>query len=321
MRYPAHFPDDHPDDPRVYVPNIEFYITNVCNLACPQCNRFNDYNFTGFQKWSDYEEQYTEWSKKIRLQKVVILGGEPLLNPTICEWIIGLNKLWNKKINILTNGTRLNYVPGLYEALLNFREEDGNWIGISIHNANDVDKHFEEVRKFLKGPLEFYKKDDVTPQGDSLTWGADYAFVDSNGVHVHLYHQDSFYKAAIQKNNLGELTLHQSDPEEAHSECGFVQYQCHHFIKAKLYKCGPVALFPEFDEQHHLDITDEDRMLLNSYRALSVDEFDTRGQKFIDEIDDIIPQCKFCPSNRTKNQVIESLNKVKNATSSFNIRR
>ena len=26
MRYPAHFPDEHPDDPRTYVPNIEFYM-------------------------------------------------------------------------------------------------------------------------------------------------------------------------------------------------------------------------------------------------------------------------------------------------------
>ena len=75
MRYPAHFPDDHPDDPRIYVPNIEFYITNVCNLACPQCNRFNDHAFTGYQKWSDYEAEYTDWATKIRLQKVCILGG------------------------------------------------------------------------------------------------------------------------------------------------------------------------------------------------------------------------------------------------------
>ena len=54
MRYPAHFPDDHPDDPRTFIPNIEFYITNVCNIACPQCNRFNNWNFKGHQIWKDY---------------------------------------------------------------------------------------------------------------------------------------------------------------------------------------------------------------------------------------------------------------------------
>ena len=315
MRYPHYWPDEHPNDPRIFVPNIEFYITNVCNLACPQCNRFNDHNFAGGQDWKDYEEVYTAWSKKIRLQKVTILGGEPLLNPSICDWIRGINRLWDKRVNLLTNGTRLNQVPGLYDAMMSYRKAGGNWIGISVHNVNDLDLYFEEVKKFLPGKLDFWQgKDNPT------TWGADYSFEDKNQVRVNLYIQDSFYKSAVQKNSSGQFTLYQSDPVEAHNECGFAKCQCYHFIRGKLYKCGPVGLFPEFDQQHHFDITDEDRVLLNSYQALSVDEFDTRGQQFIDQIDEVIPQCKFCPSAREENQSIQSLNKVKNATSSFNLR-
>ena len=316
MRYPAHFPDEHPNDPRTYVPNIEFYITNVCNLACSQCNRFNDHAFTGYQKWSDYEAEYTEWATKIRLQKVTILGGEPLLNPTICDWIVGINRLWNKRVQVLTNGTRLNHVPGLYEAINAMHGVGGNWIGVSVHNANDLDRHFEEARKFLKGKLKIHKGRD----NSSKTSGADYAYSDENDVHIHYWIQDSFYTSAVQKTKEGKFILQQSDPEEAHSECGFVQYQCHHFIKAKLYKCGPVALFPEFDDQHNFDISDEDRKILHSYEPLSVDQFAQRGQQFIDNIDDVIDQCKFCPSKRTENQIIKSLSKAKNATSSFNPR-
>jgi organic radical activating enzyme len=314
VRYPHYWPDEHSNDPRIYVPNIEFYITNVCNLACPQCNRFNDHNFAGGQDWKDYEEVYTDWSKKIRLQKVTILGGEPLLNPSICDWVTGLNRLWGKCVQILTNGTRLNHVPGLYDAMMNYSKAGGNWIGISVHNVNDLNRYFEEVKKFLPGELDFWEGKD-NPE----TWGADYSFKDKNRVRVNLYIQDSFYKSAVQKNTLGKLTLHQSDPVEAHNICGFAQCQCYHFIRGKLYKCGPVGLFPEFDQQHHFDITDEDRDLLNSYQPLTVDEFDTRGQQFIDDIDNVIPQCKFC-SSAPENQNIQSLNKVKNATSSFNLR-
>jgi len=315
VRYPYYWPDEHPNDPRIFVPNIEFYITNVCNLACPQCNRFNDHNFAGGQDWKDYEEVYTDWSKKIRLQKVTILGGEPLLNPSICDWIRGINRLWDKRVNLLTNGTRLNHVPGLYDAMMNYRKAGGNWIGISVHNVNDLNRYFEEVKKFLPGELDFWEGKD-----NPLTWGADYSFQDKNQVRVNLYIQDSFYKSAVQKNTLGKFTLHQSDPAEAHDICGFAQCQCYHFIRGKLYKCGPVGLFPEFDQQHHFDINDEDRSLLNSYQPLTVDEFDTRGQQFIDDIDEVIPQCKFCSSCQTENQDIQSLNKVKNATSSFNLR-
>lgn len=317
MRYPAHFPDEHPDDPRTYVPNIEFYITNVCNLACPQCNRFNDHKFTGYQKWSDYEAEYTEWAAKIRLQKVTILGGEPLLNPSICDWIVGINRLWNKRVQVLTNGTRLNHVPGLYEAIRNFGDNAGNWIGVSVHNANDLDRHFEEAHKFLKGnPTLHHKGDGVN---NEFTWGADYAYTDENNVHIHYWIQDDFMSSAVQKNENGKFTLHQSNPQESHDICSFVAHQCHHFIKAKLYKCGPVALFPEFDNQHKFDISNQDREMLHSYHPLGVHEFAQRGKQFIDNIDDVIPQCKFCPSHPS-NQIIESMKKVKNATSSFNTR-
>jgi hypothetical protein len=209
-------------------------------------------------------------------------------------------------------------VPGLYDAIASHQPvNDGkNHIGISVHNVNDLDCHFDEVRKFLQGPVEFF--DGKT--NPSRTWGADYAFQDSNDIQVNLYLQDSFYRSAIQKNQQGLFALHNSDPTVAHSLCGFVQFQCYHFIRAKLYKCGPVALFPEFDQQHHLNISDEDRELLNSYKPLTADEFDQRGQQFIDDIDDVIPQCKFCPDKMENNIKIHSLNKAKNATSSFNTR-
>ena len=316
MRYDyIRFPDENPEDPRFYIPNIEFYITNVCNLACPQCNRFNDWNFSGYQKWRDYKDDYTKWSKKVRLQRICILGGEPLLNPTICEWITGINKLWDKRVQVLTNGTRLNAVPGLYDAINSYRKDGGNWLGISIHNMNDLNKHFDEAKKFLKGKIS-YSEGRNNPE----TWGAGYAFSDENGVHLHYWKEDDFYQAAVQKVD-GKFVLHNSDPEQAHSKCGFVKSMCYHFIKAKLYKCGPVALFPEFDDQHKFDISEEDRKLLHNYQPLSVHQFDNYGKDFIYKIDDVIPQCKFCPSSRDDNEIIESINKAKNAESSFNPRR
>jgi hypothetical protein len=54
---------------------------------------------------------------------------------------------------------------------------------------------------------------------------------------------------------------------------------------------------PEFDRQYRFDISDEDRVLLNSYRGLAADEFPQRGAEFLAHIDDVIPQCKFCPED------------------------
>ncbi len=68
-------------------------------------------------------------------------------------------------------------------------------------------------------------------------------------------------------------------------------------IRGKIYKCGPAALMPEFDDQYQFDISDEDRLLMRGYQPLTVDEFDTRGAEFLGNIDNVIDQCKFCPES------------------------
>jgi organic radical activating enzyme len=314
--------DEDPQDPRILVPNIEFYITNICNLTCKNCNRFNDYDFKGWQRWSDYESQYQQWSKHVRLQRVTILGGEPLLNPTICDWVDGINQFWQKPVQILSNGTRLNHVPDLYDRLVKFsvpgQRWKKNWIGISLHNENDRERCFDEIRKFLRGKITYVHKSDPRNADNSWTYGGQHAFVDQYGMRICVWEYDSFYRAAVQKNQHGKFTLFNNDAVQAHQGCGFAQFKCYHFIRAKLYKCGPVALFPEFDQQHTFDITDQDRLLLNSYLALSPDEFETRGQEFLSHIDDVIPQCKFCPTSADQsNEKIYAVNKKLGSVGQF----
>jgi hypothetical protein len=152
-----------------------------------------------------------------------------------------------------------------------------------------------------------------------MTYGANHAFIDSNNVRIPVWEYDSFYQAAVRPGNHGRMTLHNSDPEQAHRGCGFVMFKCYHFVRGALYKCGPVALFPEFDAQHNLDISDQDRELINSYSALQVEQYEQRGAQFLDEIDNVIPQCKFCPdfSRDTQNTVLYATLKRTGSTSSF----
>jgi hypothetical protein len=58
---------------KLHISYAEFYIINVCNLACAACNRFNNYNFTGYQHWSDYADIYQKF-------------GE-YLKPTVEKWL------------------------------------------------------------------------------------------------------------------------------------------------------------------------------------------------------------------------------------------
>ena len=273
---------------KVTLPKIEFYINNTCNLTCNGCNRFNNFNFTGVQKWQDYEEVYSRWAQRINIHQLVIMRGEPLLNPTIVNWISGLNKLWGENIQILSNGTRLNNVKGLYEACLYGK----NWIGVSIHNPLQIESIVQQARNFLHGD-DFYETGNI----ESLVRTPGYYKIeDKNGVRVEFWSQTEFGQAAVHKDEkTGRFTLRQSDPIQTHQGCSFFQHKSYHMIQGKLYKCGPVALFPEFDQQHNLDLSKEDKKLIYSYKPLSIDEFNDTAKYFLDHIDEPLSHCKFCP--------------------------
>ena len=261
----------------------EFYITNVCNLSCSGCNRFNNYKFKGFQRWADHEAEYTQWSKELQFGSIGILGGEPLLNVDFMSWLQGIRRLWpNTHTKVVTNGYYLNQVKGLY----NYVESDRRselWIG--IHNKMHKEKILKNIENFLVGPLTYeFNKDNIYQQYMWIT--------DSNGVRLKVEYNWWFHQGAIVATETGK-TLHNSDITKAHNICH--SKTCHHLMNGKLYKCGAVALFPEFDKQHILELSDEDRVLMNSYRPLSVTDSEETKVNFINNLKNSIPQCKFCP--------------------------
>jgi len=120
---------------------------------------------------------------------------------------------------------------------------------------------------------------------------------DSNGVVVVIRHENQFSQSSLILEPGRAPRLHQSDPVKAHSVCGFVQSKCYHFVKGQLYKCGPVALFPELDKKFGLDLTDQERQLVHGYSPASI-ELDAEAIKaFVARIDDPIQQCQFCPES------------------------
>jgi hypothetical protein len=227
------------------------------------------------------------WAEKIDVKHPVILGGEPLLHPDIVKWINGLREIFPtySGVQVQSNGTRIDCVRGLSDALDSGR---GNWLGISIHNPNDQEEIFDRVRNFL-GPTVQESQNKNNPIG------SDYQFINNKLTQIHAWMSNKFVQSNIIETINGGYTLYQSNPVQAHEICTFRRFKNYHMIQGKIYKCGPAALMPEFDKQYQFDITDADRELLNSYQALSLDNYDTIGAEWLANIDQVIPQCKFCP--------------------------
>ena len=128
-------------NPKYEIDYAEFYITNVCNLACPGCNHFNNFNLKGYWRWNDLKETYSQWSQELDIKSIAILGGEPLLNPEFLNWAVGVSELWpNCMVRIISNGLQIDRVKGFYDVLKS-NPRIKLWVG--IHNK----KHKKESKR------------------------------------------------------------------------------------------------------------------------------------------------------------------------------
>jgi organic radical activating enzyme len=283
------------------IPFLEFYITNVCNLTCQGCNRFNNYKFAGFQRWSDHKEIYTQWATKLEIQKIGILGGEPLLNPDFMLWFNGIRELWPKsRLSVTTNGYRLNMIDGLYEFIL--AHKHNTHLAVGIHNKIHKQKIIDIVKNFLQSPIKFEFDNENIYQEHMIA-------TDANGIQVRIDYNWWFHQGALIKDpNAMKFTLHQSDVKKAHDLCH--SKYCHHFMNGKLYKCGAVALFPEFAKQYEITLSPQDHELMMSYQPLTIDDSDQRKQEFLNNLPNAIPQCRFCPEEYHGQQIYAEEKKV-----------
>lgn len=157
-----------------YLPFVEFYISHTCNFGCEGCNRFNNYTFAGHERWDDSKEKYQQWSEKLNLGSYSILGGEPMSNPDIIQWIRGIREIWpDCKATLVTNGSYTDkFTDEFYSALL-----DTNTImDIGLHNFSRTQPVLQTVFNFLKHPLDIKRvPDDLNDlPGFSENWKNSY---------------------------------------------------------------------------------------------------------------------------------------------------
>lgn len=239
-------------------PVVEFYITNVCNLSCRGCNRFNDLNFKGHQRWADHADAYEAWSKRLDLPRITIIGGEPTLNPDLELWVSNLRRLWpDSVIMIQTNGTYRR------PEHLTFWNKYRVGFGISLH-------------------------DPLTANTIRENWLKD-GFPESGFIEAYTFHQ----RTIIQQDD--HFVLHHSNAELAFNACDMKHD--HTMYQGLLYKCPAMSNLPDFDKQFDLRLDENQRKLLYEYKPLSADCSEEDLQDFLKNKNTSIAQCEFCPQH------------------------
>lgn len=263
---------------------VEFYLTNHCNITCNNCNRFNNHKITGSADWEQYKQTYLKWSNVLDIDRIALLGGEPLLYPKLATIITDVRSWWPvTDLEITTNGLLIQRIKS---DLCNAIVDNRVCLYVSIHKKDWVDNIKSAIAtKF--GKLTLIKSSNF-PRYD--TYKTDL------GVDVTLEYTYWFRSSALQLNQNNKLSLHNSDPEKAHSVCDM--RNSFHFWKGCLYKCGVMVTLPYMLEQKssQCDVSNDQLQLIKRYKPLTLDSV-IDDPNIIDTLYNAIEQCKLCPEN------------------------
>ena len=152
------------------IESLEYHITDHCNLNCAGCSHFSPLAKLWCVDWNEFTNEWdTVANSGLKIKRIRVLGGEPLLHPDLGRMLTYLRYLFPVgDINVVTNGILLNkrkaellpifikndisltisYYPGLnldYNDILSgfpkieMYNKTGFW-NISLHGESDFDK-------------------------------------------------------------------------------------------------------------------------------------------------------------------------------------
>ncbi|NMM63780.1 radical SAM protein [Clostridium sp. P21] len=89
------------------IKDVEFKLTNRCNLKCLHCAASADINNEDLLGTEEIIKILNKISK-MNVDTLLLTGGEPLIRKDIEQILLHINKNFKGKVNLITNGTLIN---------------------------------------------------------------------------------------------------------------------------------------------------------------------------------------------------------------------
>lgn len=132
---------------KVIVPSLQIHATQACNFSCDGCTSFSQFKLKGLLSPETAKAAFDAWRHRIHPNKVCLLGGEPTLNPDLCQLLALMGKAFSSRKTkrlLTTNASFLERHPNLKDVLRKFDIE----IRISIHS--DEPAYLEKIKKVVQ---------------------------------------------------------------------------------------------------------------------------------------------------------------------------
>lgn len=204
--------------PRVI--QVEYHLSHGCNLACESCSHFSQENHSGRATPQSFYGELAPWARRLNPRYVLLLGGEPLLNPDLCEILPIARELWPQggregvQILLVSNGLLLPKWASRLPKVL-----QDNDIRLDLSRHHDAPEYLEK-------------------------FDAAVALARSWGIPGTPMLRESFAKWTHIYKGSGANVLPFTDgnPQRSWERC--VSHWCLQIHEGMLWKCPPVAYLP-----------------------------------------------------------------------------
>jgi uncharacterized Fe-S cluster-containing radical SAM superfamily protein len=234
---------DEGEEPRIQLAyGIEMDLAHICNLHCRYCSHYSNYGLKGVVSISDGICWLGALAKRVVPKTFYLQGGEPMLNPNLCEFIWAVREFWPEtKLGVVSNGLLLDRQPDLWTTLA----QTGAILEISRHSHTDEVylKRFEPAVTAARVAAQHHGVQLIVREGYSTF----YATYRGEGPTMRPF-------------NLGQ-------PKESWTNC--CNRYCMNLHQGKLWKCPPIAFLKLVTAKFGLDTLPDWQPYL-SYQGLDV---------------------------------------------------
>lgn len=274
----------------ISIETVQFYISHTCNLACDNCLSYNNFAIRGHDNFADYRYEAEQWSKIIEPNDMSIIGGEPLSNPDVHNWVIGIRKLFPncKDFKVCTNGVFINK----HKDNIPLWHDLGVILEIHSHSLEHYLQAQVDIQKILG---KNFTKQKTAPANYPNYYNEDFDifYVVNDKIFAAIAEPYEFQTMGVSAYKNGKWQMFDNDPKLAHMVCSI--NDAHYIYQGKLYKCGLIVGAQEFVKTYNVDETHAN--IINAYNPIEHDDSNIREQ--ISNLKKHIPQCALCPTKTT----------------------
>jgi len=225
-----------------HLSELSVYITDSCALSCSGCISFNNYALGGHLELTDaVRERISTWARLVTVDRLYIIGGEPLSHPDLASWQQLVQTLWpQSRWTIVTNGQGLASRSAEVQSWI----EAGWDLEVSSHSKQDYLQAlawWQSLTQDFIEPVEHQVLRDH--MGETHYW-LDHA----GGAVMQIGLRDQFYTPTHQVL-AGEITWPKlMSARSSHRSCP--AKNCTHLVDGKMYSCPVQATVPRLAERY-----------------------------------------------------------------------